>query len=369
MQTRTSESEWIEEHKYGKGSYLTWKARYNTMIFDEVHRCGGDTTLQSKLLIAAKRQAGRVICLSATAADDPRQMKALGFTLGLHNLNDKRTGFRPWLLVHGCAEEDYSGQIIYLPTDRQRIDAFTKLHEEIFPARGARMCRRDIPGFPHSKIDVKLLRTGAEEADKLMNEIQDLYRDLGTAAESDAHYTTRKRKLELLMVPDIVDFAEDLAVSTPVVIFVSFTETLQQIYSKLIHLYGQNKVGFIDGTQVGAQGVQTRQGYVDSMQANALTALVANIGAAGESLSLHDPAGQVGRATIITPCDSGRRLQQVFGRVDRAGGADSLQFLAYFAGTFQEEIAKRVLKKTDNLALLNDGDLSYETSRSKILPE
>ena len=72
-----AESEWLEEKPWGKGSFLRWKNDYEFVIFDEVHRCGGPTSLNSKALIAAKRQCKYVLSLSATAADDPRQMKAL----------------------------------------------------------------------------------------------------------------------------------------------------------------------------------------------------------------------------------------------------------------------------------------------------
>jgi superfamily II DNA or RNA helicase len=81
------ESEYTIEVPWGKGSFVKWRNSYEMVIFDEAHRLGGTTSLNSKLGIAAKRQAKYVVALSATAADDPRQMKALGYILGIHGLN------------------------------------------------------------------------------------------------------------------------------------------------------------------------------------------------------------------------------------------------------------------------------------------
>ena len=55
------------------------------MIFDEVHRCKGDKSLQSKLLAAAKRQGYKILMLSATAFHTPIEMKSIGFALDLHD--------------------------------------------------------------------------------------------------------------------------------------------------------------------------------------------------------------------------------------------------------------------------------------------
>lgn len=73
---RLSSSEWGGEIECTRGTRWQWASDYELVIFDEVHRCGGATSLNSKLLIAARRQAAHVLTLSATAADDPRQFKA-----------------------------------------------------------------------------------------------------------------------------------------------------------------------------------------------------------------------------------------------------------------------------------------------------
>lgn len=356
-QENVAESEWILEKKYGSGSFLRWKNAYSMMIFDEVHRCGGTKSLNSKLLIAARKQSKFVLTLSATAADDPRQMKALGFALGLHQNNGK-FGFRPWLIRHGCNLDKETNQIsLSLNTSRQ-TSAFEAMHKEIFPSRGARMRKSEIPGFPHSKIEVKLLDPDSA-VKKLTKELHDLHQEYAENARTTGLWVSRMQELELLMVPHALEIAEDLAGEMRVAIFVSYQKTRVILTAQLEKMFGKNLVGFVDGSQVGDKGFAQRMNFVDRFQRNELAAMVLNSNAGGENISLHDPTGKVERGTLIFPQDSGRRLKQIFGRVDRATGANSLQYLLYFSGTEQEQTAKRVTNRLNNIELLNDSELFF----------
>ncbi|MFI3244303.1 MAG: hypothetical protein R3Y56_08630 [Akkermansia sp.] len=58
------------------------------IIFDEAQNCRGRDSLNSKMLIAARRQHHRILLCSATAASSPLEMRSIGFTLGLHMLSD-----------------------------------------------------------------------------------------------------------------------------------------------------------------------------------------------------------------------------------------------------------------------------------------
>lgn len=339
LQERTAESDWVEECKYGSGSYVKWKSNYEMMIFDEVHRCGGSTTLNSKLLIAARRQARYVLCLSATASDDPRQMKALGFALGLHGLSDKKNSYRSWLFRHGCSEIEGMGMVFANSSDHQR-SVFSGLHEEIFPEHGARMRKHLIPDFPRTQIITELIEDEDGKAKKLVDE------QAGAVVEET--WVQCAQRLELLMVPHIVDLVQDRCADTPCAIFVNYTKTVDKLMHELSHLGG---IGRIDGTPLG---VSCRDVDAENFREDRLAAIVCNTGAASESLSLH---GKKERTAIIAPCASGRRLKQIFGRVDRAGGANSVQYLLAFAGTQQEEICDRVVTRVDNIDTFNDGDL------------
>jgi hypothetical protein len=113
----------------------------------------------------------------------------------------------------------------------------------------------------------------------------------------------------------------------------------------------------VDGSQTGAKGTAEREKFCEDFRKNELAAIVCNTGAGKESISLHDPLGLVEHDAIICPCDSGRTLKQIFGRVDRAGGHDSVQYMLYFKDTLQEEVANRVVPRVNSIELMNDGDL------------
>ena len=54
-----------------------------------------DTTL------AAKRAGGKILTLSATAADSVMKLRSLGFILGLHSMDDRRhLSMNCWVLLY-----------------------------------------------------------------------------------------------------------------------------------------------------------------------------------------------------------------------------------------------------------------------------
>ena len=75
------------------------------VIFDEVHKCKGAYTLNAQLLISlvleAKKKRGHLVhAISATASEDPTEMRSLGFMLGLHDLNKHPNSWVQWMLVY-----------------------------------------------------------------------------------------------------------------------------------------------------------------------------------------------------------------------------------------------------------------------------
>lgn len=343
---------YIEEVPWGKGSFLKWKQSYAMIIFDEVHKCGGATSLNSKMLIAAKRQAQYVLALSATAADDARQMKALGFVLGLHGLGRKtRTtpDYMGFLYRHGVTPGTFGGFDFTADPEKQK-KAFLRLHTEIYPYCGARMRKAEIPGFPQTKIGVKLLTDETGKAKELLEEIKEIQETHGDLTAS----IKERVKLEKLKVPHMIDLAIESGLTSKFVIFVNFTEPLFEIYEGLFGTFGSKNLGYISGAQVGAKGDAERQRFLADFRDDKLAGLVCNSAAAGESASMH---GKADRTTFISPMESGRQCQQVLGRVWRAGGGFSNQYFTYFKGTAEEVVANRLEQKNFNISLLNDGEL------------
>jgi Mimiviridae putative ATP-dependent RNA helicase len=345
-----AESEWLIEKPWGKGSFLAWKQPPTMVIFDEVHRCSGNTSLNSKALIAAKRQAKYVYALSATAAEDPRQMKALGYALGLHGLS-KRTPAQPdfigWMLRHGCTP-GWAGGFDFTRETAKGEKAFKLMHHEIFNSgRGARMRKSEIPGFPQTTIDIKMLMP-ENQAVEAAAELHALNKRPDSLEEA-VHV---RQALEELKVPALIGLAADYALTSKVVIFVNYTATLLRLRRELPAVLPNGTVDVIWGQQTDAE----RRTAIADFQANKLDALVVNAQAGGEALSAHDPTGQVERTALICPMDSGRRYKQVLGRVHRDGGARSQQYLVFFKDTWESKVAQRMQDKALNIDLLNDGD-------------
>lgn len=327
------------EVAHGKGSYWKWHDDIAFGIFDEVQRCTGLSTLNSKLLKAGKRQWAYLLCLSATAADSILDFNALGFALGIHTGKD----FKNWLLKRGC-KPDIFGGFPTMPEDKAEA-IMGRLHREIFADRGSRMRRSEIPSFPKTQIDIKCLGTDEEAAAIAKEAAEAAENDLGTWQHS-------MQELELRAVPQVIELAQCYHETSRVVIFVNYVATLDKLVRELPGL-----TGYIDGSQTGPGGARERQQFIKQFQANCLNNLVVNTQAGDVGINLHDPTGQVDRTALIFSNFSGKTLAQVLGRVHRDGGAFSQQFLLAYKGTFQEQAILTALGKLDKISLLNDNEV------------
>jgi len=79
------------------GAWLWSKAIVYDQLFiwDEVHKCKGQNSLNGKMLIASRPYY--TLMLSATFASNPLDMKHSGYVLGLHDYKN----FWPWCIKHG----------------------------------------------------------------------------------------------------------------------------------------------------------------------------------------------------------------------------------------------------------------------------
>ena len=69
--------------RYGK---FIFHPAVKFVIWDECHRCGAMKSLNAEMLIACKRQKIKHLLLSATIAQSPLQMRAIGYSLDLFDL-------------------------------------------------------------------------------------------------------------------------------------------------------------------------------------------------------------------------------------------------------------------------------------------
>lgn len=336
-------------HNYGK---FIWHEAIKFLIFDEVHKCGGLDSLNADMLTAAKRQNITTLALSATAADSPLCLKALGYVLGLHG---GPSCFFNWARARGCSRPVFGG-LHFLVSEQRKKQIMSAIHADLFPSRGVRVRVNDIPGFPECRVTAELydlensgrideLYATMDEAIRLLNETK-----AGDAcAENPLTMLLRaSQQIELLKVPLFVALHDEATeAGFSVAIFVAYTQTLEELMKRLK----------VSACIRGGQSPMERTKWIDKFQSNEEKTIIANIAAGGVSVSLHDLHGRK-RLGLASLHPSAVKMRQVFGRLPRAGAlSPSLYRIPLVAGTCEEKTHKRLVSKLNSLDALNDADL------------
>lgn len=340
--------------------YFVWNLPEDTtIVFDEVHRCKGEETLNGMLLRAAKNQGYRLHLMSATAATNPMEMFSLGYVLGLHN-GDYRE-FKEWCVEHGCEWTGHFGTQTFDPKSDKARRSMKAIHEKIFnhDRVGFRIAIDDLGDkFPKTKITADSIDMGPEQTSKI-NKIYDLMQleidQLDQDAEDYSQHVfaiimEARRRAELLKVPSFVDMIKDsYQQGFSICVFVGFTATVNAIKARL----KKYRVSLV----VGGQSDNERNEDIALFQAGINRIIICNSAAGGVGISLHDMTSFHPRHSLISPTYSAIQMVQCFGRVRRQGGGFSRQQVVYAAGTIEDAICHKVRGKLDNINLLNDGDL------------
>ena len=139
---RTGKTEWMS--KRGK-KIMTWHLPEDTLVLvDEVHKCKGPYTQNAQLLVSLVTQGYSVHAMSATAAEDPTEMRPIGYALGLHNLNKASDGLKSWfswMMQFGCTQNQWNAW---------ELRRKTKLHDLNKVMYGKNVKRLTVDDFPDS---------------------------------------------------------------------------------------------------------------------------------------------------------------------------------------------------------------------------
>lgn len=314
------------------------------VVFDEAHRAGHWNTQNAEMLVTAAEQKIPVFTLSATLAEHPLQMRAVGFALKLFpNVSD----FWGWAKGMGCAKTQNGWEFV---GDGEQIK---RIHHHLYPDRGSRM-PSDV--LPDTQIQAQAYTfDDAKKVEAIYREMQEALERLSEKAseDDDNHLTIQLRarqKVELLKVPifdDLVNDYRDNGYS--VAVFLNFRESMAQLLER------HPDAAVIHGDQTQKE----RDAEIAKFQTNQTRKIIVQIRAGGVGVSLHDLDGNFPRTSLISPTNSAKDLIQVFGRVQRANGkSKSLQRVVFAAGTVEVRVCERVQEKINNIHLLNDGDLS-----------
>ena len=317
------------------------------LVFDEVHRGKGEATQNAYLVRDSVNQNIPAIALSATIADDPTKLWALGQFLGLHQ--GGKDYFR-FLGQNGCRKTRFGMEF----TGGHSV--LKKLHSRIYPERGNRLRHSDLgDAFPETLIKAKAFdmdnaKKIAGEYDDLCNRIEELRGLENFSANVLAEQTRARQRIELHKAPAVCAMVRDMIEEgNSVFVAVNYTETRKFILDELktscsIH---------------GGQDEMERRGNIDAFQRDDSRVIVGIIQACREGLNLQDLNGNHPRVALIMPSPSVFDLKQVLGRVHRSGGkSKSLQYIVYAAGVgIEESICEKLDTKLKRLDVLADGEV------------
>lgn len=329
------------------------------VICDEVHKAGAENSLNSKMVRALKRQRIPTLLLSATLAENPIRMRAVGFALGLY---EKEGDFRAWAMRNGCTINRWNGfeyRYAKLRSESEREKSrtiMTRIHNAIFGVgKGVRIRTTDCPGFPDNKVIAEIL--DFEGSTKIRQAYSDMQAELDALDERQRNDAScvltiilrARQRIELLKVPTFCEIAQDLVEEgNSVVLFLNFQDSIDaaaKILNTRCIITGKNP--------------NEREHWRSEFQEDRERILIANTEAGGESLSVHDLRGEFPRVTLISPTNKARGMKQLLGRAPRAGAKSKVvQKILYCAGTQEETTALTVAAHLNNLETLNDGDLA-----------
>lgn len=324
------------------------------VVFDEVHRCSAIKSLNAEILKAARRSGIKILGLSATAANGPLQMNALGYAINLHS----GVNFYTWSRRYGCGKIPGMLGWHWLAGAERQKHFMDKLHHEIFPEHGIRVRRSDIPDFPKRTVEARLF--DLDERDK----VQNIYRDMDFALQSLAARSMTdkapelaltvqlrfRERIDLLKVPIAVELAQDLlARGHSVGIFCNFSSVIDELSRRLKCEH------IIDGRKHAIP----RDRVISEFQSDDARLVLVNSEAGGVAVSLHDVWGNYSREGLVFSPLAARTFQQLCGRFQRDGGRSACRYTVMLAAnTDEEKIYKKLQIKLANLDTLNDSDLT-----------
>lgn len=361
---------------YTSKAFVKWEIPEKRVVFcfDEAQALRSPTSFASKAAFGASRQF-KTVLLSATPFETPLDAQMIGKILKLINQGGE---FR-WLLRHGVRKNlfghmefignrtnKHNPELVALYQEQGR-EIMEKINADIFPSRGVRTRRTEIPGFPESKVEFLEVETGcADEITKLyLKELAELReRDHERAAEGvDEEFKHLvdvlpvvvnlriRQEIELMKLSAIAEMAKDAAAQgEKVAVFLNFDASIS-VLAKLL-----KTTAIIRGAGE-AKGDRPRNAVIYEFQQNREPYVLVNSMAGGAGLSLHDAADRVPRTSIISPPFRAIQMRQIFGRVWRRGGGFATQKVVFASGTLEEKMLGTLRALDGNLDALLDSHL------------
>lgn len=338
------------------------------LVFDELHRScsgifkiakGGQKGQGCKQALMAARWVNKstpghkVLALTATPADSPLKMQALGYLMGFHSF--VAPSFYDWCRRHGCSMQARGRQAAFAFTrDRLRAKAIMEGIRKDMGERLMSITPDEIPGFPEETREVVLVDLAKEDHEALVQAYAEMPELMKTPSKNSMVKLLRLRQqAEFCKASVLAKMAKDeVEDGNSVFIAISFTDARLRIQMEL------ERAGVPFAAIYGGQNERERQAGIAAFQANEVHVMVGMSSACGVALSLHDERHERPRVSLISPSYSASELLQALGRIRRVGGTHATQRIVLAAGSVEERVAKAVNGKIDNIGALTDADLS-----------
>ena len=338
------------------------------LIFDEMHRgaggvyklprAGGKGSGNKQALMAARwvnrsTPEHKFLALTATPADSPMKMQALGYLMGFHSF--VAPSFYDWCRGHGCSMQARGRQAAFAFTrDRLRAKAIMEGIRKDMGERFMSITPEEIPGFPEETREVVLVDLAKEDYEGLVQayaEMPELMKK--PSRDSMVKLLRLRQQAEFCKASVLAGMAGDEEQDgNSVFICLNFTDARLRVQAEL------ERAGVQFASIYGGQGERERQAGIAAFQANEVHVMVGMSSACGVALSLHDERHERPRVSLISPSYSASELVQALGRIRRVGGTHATQKIVLAANSVEENVARAVSGKVNNIGALTDADLS-----------
>jgi SNF2 family DNA or RNA helicase len=344
--------------KQGAGKYVEYSwvnEKPSVIIFDEVQDAGGQTSLNSKLLIGIRRSKQTyALCLSATIADSPLKLKALGFLCKFHNLQD----FYWWAMNHGCSKSPFGYNQLQF-NSRQSKWVIPKLRDALAPF-GVRVCRDSVAEYlPDETVETELWDVGSptqiiqRELTKLEEtRDEDLLNNEGFTPGAVEQMRDRQEAELRRLAPLVSEICSAIEGGMYCPVFLNFTASVDTLFEMLAKEGLSNQVGVFDG-----RNHKRREEHREQFMLGNLKVLILQSAAGSASIDLHDTIGGKPRMTFVSPTYHAETMIQMLGRAVRFGAKSPvIQRIVFAEGTIEEKVYQVVEGKAKNIRALNDGE-------------
>ena len=338
------------------------------LVFDEMHRgaggiyklprpggkgSGNKQALMSVRWVNKSAPGRKFLALTATPADSPMKMQALGYLMGFHSF--VASSFYDWCRRHGCSMQMRGGQSVFaFSRNRAEAKAIMANIREDMGDRFMSITPDEIPGFPEETREVVLVDLAKEDHEGLVQAYAEMPELMKKPSKNAMVKLLRLRQqAEFCKASVLAGMAGDeVSDGNSVFLCLNFTDARLRVQSEL------ERAGIPFASIYGGQPEKERQAGIDAFQRNEIHVMVGMSSACGVALSLHDERHERPRVSLINPSYSASELLQALGRIRRVGGTHAVQKIVLAAGSVEERVARAVGGKIDNIGALTDADLS-----------